>query len=76
MNIGSDSEARLAELRAVAQEVGATPNQLVLAWLLHGDPPVIPLVAASTAEQMAENLGALEVTLGAGQVARLNAASG
>jgi aryl-alcohol dehydrogenase-like predicted oxidoreductase len=74
--VGSDSEARLAELRAVAQEVGATPNQLVLAWLLHGDPPVIPLVAASTAEQMAENLGALEVTLGAGQVARLNAASG
>jgi aryl-alcohol dehydrogenase-like predicted oxidoreductase len=73
---GPDSEARLSALLAVAQEVGATPNQIVLAWLLHGDPPVIPLVAASTPEQMAENLGALEVSLSGEQVARLNSASG
>jgi aryl-alcohol dehydrogenase-like predicted oxidoreductase len=74
--VGPDSAARLATLRAVAQEIGATPNQVVLAWLLHGDPPVIPLIAVSTAEQMAENLGALEVKLSAGQMARLNDASG
>jgi aryl-alcohol dehydrogenase-like predicted oxidoreductase len=73
---GPDSNARLAALRAVAQEVGATPNQIVLAWLMHGDPPVIPLVAASTREQMAENLGAVEITLSAEQVARLDSASG
>jgi aryl-alcohol dehydrogenase-like predicted oxidoreductase len=73
---GPDSDARLTTLRAVAQEVGATPNQIVLAWLLHGDPPVIPLIAASTPEQMAENLGALEVMLSAEQVTRLDDASG
>lgn len=68
---GPDGDARLAALRAVAQEVGATPNQVVLAWLLHRDPPVLPLTAASTPEQLAENLGALDVKLSANQVARL-----
>ncbi len=68
---GPDSDARLAALRAVAQEVGATPNQVVLAWLLHRDPPVLPLTAASTPAQLAENLGALDVTLSAEQMARL-----
>jgi aryl-alcohol dehydrogenase-like predicted oxidoreductase len=71
---GPDSDARLAALRAVSQEVGATPNQVVLAWMLHRDPPVLPLTAASTPEQLAENLGALDVKLSADQVARLTTA--
>ena len=73
---GTDSEARLTELKAVAQETGATANQVVLAWMLQSDPPVIPLVAVSKPEHLAENLGALEVTLSDEQMARLNGASG
>ena len=73
--LGPDTDARLAALRTVAEEVGATANQVVLAWMVQSDPPVIPLVAASTVEQMRENLGALEVELDAGQMARLNDAS-
>jgi aryl-alcohol dehydrogenase-like predicted oxidoreductase len=73
--LGPDTEARLATLRAVARELGATLNQVVLAWMVQGDPPVIPLVAASTAEQMQENLGALQVELSVEQMARLNSAS-
>jgi len=73
--LGPDTEARLAALRAVARESGATLNQVVLAWMVQGDPPVIPLVAASTAEQMQENLGALQVELSIEQMARLNSAS-
>ena len=69
-----DSEARLRVLREVAREVGATPNQVVLAWMLHSDPPVLPLIAVSTPEQMVENLGALEVRLSAEQMDRLNQA--
>lgn len=69
-----DNAARLATLRAVAREVNATPNQVVLAWLLQGDPPVLPLIAASTSEQLAENLGALQITLSAEQLRRLNEA--
>jgi aryl-alcohol dehydrogenase-like predicted oxidoreductase len=58
----------------VAGEHGATPNQIILAWMLHSDPPVIPLVAASTSEQMAENLGALAITLTPDQMRRLDSA--
>jgi aryl-alcohol dehydrogenase-like predicted oxidoreductase len=70
---GADADARLAVLREVAGETGATPNQVVLAWLLRGTPPVIPLIGASSEEQLAENLGALEVELSAEQLERLDA---
>jgi aryl-alcohol dehydrogenase-like predicted oxidoreductase len=69
---GPEADARLAVLREVAGETGATPNQVVLAWLLRGTPPVIPLIGASSEEQLAENLGALEVGLSAEQLERLN----
>lgn len=70
--LGPDTDARLAALKAVAEEVGATANQAVLAWMVQNDPPVIPLVAASTVEQMRENLDALGIELSAEQMARLN----
>ncbi|MBN2303739.1 MAG: aldo/keto reductase [Anaerolineae bacterium] len=71
---GPDSDARLAALRTVAEEVRATPNQVVLAWMMQNDPPVLPLIAASTPQQLDENLDALAVQLSAEQVRRLNAA--
>jgi aryl-alcohol dehydrogenase-like predicted oxidoreductase len=72
--LGADSDARLQALTAVAGELGATLNEAILAWMVQSDPPVIPLVAASTAEQMQENLAALEITLDAEQMARLDGA--
>lgn len=39
--------------------------------MLHSDPPVLPLIAASTDEQMQENLTALDVKLSADQMERL-----
>jgi aryl-alcohol dehydrogenase-like predicted oxidoreductase len=69
---GEDNQKRLATLRAVAEETGATVNQVVLAWMLQSTPPVLPLIAASDEAQLAENLGALEVQLSADQMARLN----
>lgn len=56
-------DAYLATLTNVAQEIGLTPNQVVLAWMQQGDPPVIPLIAASTTAQLEENLNAVGVTL-------------
>ena len=47
----------------MATETGATPNQVVLAWLIGGDLPVIPLVGASSVAQLEENLGALDLDL-------------
>ncbi len=70
--LGADTDARLAILQSVAAETHATPNQVVLAWMLHSDYPVIPLIAASSHEQIQENLGALDVKLSADQMHRLD----
>ncbi len=66
--------ARLAALRAVAAETGATANQVVLAWLIGGG--VLPLVGASSVAQLDESLAAVDLELTAGQRARLDAAAG
>jgi aryl-alcohol dehydrogenase-like predicted oxidoreductase len=65
---------RLAALHGVAAETGATPNQVVLAWLMGGELPVIPLVGASSVAQLEESLGAVDLELSAGQRARLDQA--
>ncbi len=72
--VGPDADARLAALKAVAAEAGATANQVILAWMMQSDPAVIPVFGASSEAQMAENLGALAVTLSAEQMERLNKA--
>jgi len=68
--------ARLAALRAVAAETGATVNQVVLAWLMGGEIPVIPLVGASSVAQLEESLAAVDLELTAAQRARLDEAHG
>ncbi|WP_329115504.1 aldo/keto reductase [Streptomyces sp. NBC_01465] len=58
-----DSAARLALLREVAGELGATVNQVVMAWLMRGAPAVLPVVGASSVTQLEESLGSLELRL-------------
>ena len=71
---GADTDARLSVLRRIAQEKGVTPNQVILAWMLHSNPVVLPLIAASTSEQLKENIAALEVRLSGDEMARLDQA--
>ena len=73
--LGPDTDARLAALKVVSEEVEATANQVVLAWMAQSDPAIIPLFGASTVDQLQENLGALAIKLSAQQMARLNDAS-
>ncbi|CCH16278.1 aldo/keto reductase [Micromonospora lupini] len=63
---------RLAALREVAGQTGATVNQVVLAWLLGGDLPSIPLVGASSVAQLEESLAAVDLDLTAEQRHRLD----
>jgi len=72
--IGPDTEHRIVALNAVAAEIGATPNQVILAWMLQSDPPVLPLIAASNQAQLRENLDALNVILSPEQMERLDIA--
>ncbi|MCZ4124551.1 aldo/keto reductase [Streptomyces sp. H39-S7] len=66
---------RLAVLREVAKETGATLNQVVLSWLIGSEVPVIPLVGASSVAQLDESLAAVDLELTADQRGRLDAAN-
>ncbi|MFI0444738.1 aldo/keto reductase [Actinomadura sp. 6N118] len=54
---------RLAALNAVADELGATPNQVVLAWLMGGDHPITPIIGVSSLAQLDELLPAADLKL-------------
>ena len=54
--------AQLGALRAVAADLGATSNQVVLAWLLT-NPQVIPIIGVSHPNQLDELLDATTITL-------------
>lgn len=68
------SAARYAVLRAVAADLGATPNQVVLAWLLRRQPRIIPIPGASSVAQLEEILGATQLKLDESCMTRLNEA--
>jgi len=57
------NQQRLAVLREVAAELGATPSQVVLAWLMQQQPPIIPVTGASSVAQLEELLGAVDLRL-------------
>ena len=58
---------------AIAREAGCTPAQLALAWLLARGERVIPIPGTTKLAHLEENLGAVDVVLGSGMVARLDA---
>jgi aryl-alcohol dehydrogenase-like predicted oxidoreductase len=59
--------------RALAAEAGCTPAQLALAWLLHKAPHIIPIPGTTSVEHLTEDLGAADVQLDAGLLARVEA---
>ncbi len=63
----------LTPYKALAQEVGCTPAQLALAWLLHKAPHIIPIPGTTSETHVRENLAAADIRLGAGLLARLEA---
>ena len=69
------TRARLQALDRVARETGATANQVVLAWLIGGELPVVPLIGASCVAQLDESLAAVDLELSAEQRQLLDAAN-
>ena len=63
----------LAGYRAIAAEVGCTPAQLALAWLLHKGQDIIPIPGTTSVEHLQDDLGAVDVKLNAAVMARLDA---
>jgi aryl-alcohol dehydrogenase-like predicted oxidoreductase len=72
---GPDVDARLAAVRRIAKDLGATPNQTVLAWMMARETPrTVPLVGPRTYEQYAQLVEALDVELTGEQVSEMDAA--
>lgn len=62
-------------LVAVAEEVGKTPAQVAVNWLLRMPGVTAPIIGARTLEQFESNMGAIGWELDAAQMQRLNEAS-
>jgi aryl-alcohol dehydrogenase-like predicted oxidoreductase len=65
---------RYAPLRGIAADLGLTPAQLALAWLLHQDEHVVPIPGSRTPAHIAENLAASRVRLHLDTLARIEEA--
>lgn len=58
----------------IAHEVGCTPGQLALAWLLHQAPHIVTIPGTTQLAHLEENLDAARITLDAQTTARLDEA--
>ncbi len=63
----------VTKVEEIAREKGCTPAQLALAWLHAQGEDVVPIPGTKTRARLEENLGALEVSLGASDLARIGA---
>jgi aryl-alcohol dehydrogenase-like predicted oxidoreductase len=70
-----ERNARLIEaLQRVAAEKGASATQLAIAWVLAKSPTIVPVIGARTRAQLAESMGALQLTLTLADLARIEEA--
>jgi aryl-alcohol dehydrogenase-like predicted oxidoreductase len=60
------------ELRAIAADVGATPAQFALAWLLAKGPDIVPIPGTKRITRLEENVAADAIELSPDQLARLD----
>jgi len=60
------------QVRMVADEAGATPAQVALAWLLAKGEDVVPIPGTKRVSRVEENTAAADVTLTAAQIATLD----
>ncbi len=60
---------------AVADEIGRSSSQVAIAWVRQQPGVIVPILGARSVDQLRDNLGALEVTLDAAHLTRLEEAS-
>ena len=60
------------QLRAISSDVGATPAQVALAWLLAKGADIVPIPGTKRVERLEENVAADSVELSAEQLSRLD----
>jgi pyridoxine 4-dehydrogenase len=70
--LGGFTPLQSSTLSEVAAELGATPMQVALAWLLHRAPNILLIPGTSSLSHLQENLGAAELKLSDEVIARLD----
>jgi len=63
----------LAPFQAIARELGCSPAQLAIAWLLHQGQDILPIPGTAREDHLRDNLGAADVKLAAATLAKLDA---
>ncbi len=63
--------ALVALLRGIAEEAGATPAQIALAWALAQRPWIVPIPGTKRGERLEENAAAADLDLSAEQLAAI-----
>jgi pyridoxine 4-dehydrogenase len=71
--LGGFTPIQSSGLSKIAQEIGATPMQVALAWLLHRAPNMLLIPGTSSVEHLRENLKAAELSLSEAVLAELDA---
>ncbi len=61
---------------AFAQELGCSPSQLAIAWLLHKAPHIVPIPGTTSIAHLHDDLGALDVKLSPAHMQQLEAMIG
>ena len=74
--LGGFSPLQSSALDPVAADIGASPMQVALAWLLQRSPNVLLIPGTSSATHLHENLAAAELQLPAEAIAKLDAIAG
>ena len=70
--LGGFSPLQSSTLSEVATDVGATPMQVALAWLLHRSPNILLIPGTSSVGHLRENLAAAELKLSDTVLAKLD----
>jgi pyridoxine 4-dehydrogenase len=70
--LGGFTPLQSSGLTAVAQQLGATPMQVALAWLLQRSPNILLIPGTSSVAHLRENLAAGELTLSPEALAQLD----
>ena len=71
--LGGFTPLHSAELESIAAEVGGTPMQTALAWLLRRSPNILLIPGTSSRAHLRENLAAAKLELPDGALRRLDA---
>ncbi|MFB7367010.1 aldo/keto reductase [Streptomyces hydrogenans] len=70
--VAAGASGAQAEIASVAAEIGATPTQVALAWLLGHSPVILPIPGTSRIDHLEENLAAADLHLAPTQRERLD----